>query len=574
MGNQPWWKGAVFYQTYPRSFADSNGDGIGDLPGIIQKLDYLVWLGVDAVWLSPHYPSPQFDCGYDIADYAAVNPEYGSMDDFRHLLDGLHQRNMRLILDLVLNHTSDQHPWFRESRSSRDNPKRHWYVWRDGRDDGPPNNWESTFGGSAWEFDSGTGQYYYHFFFRQQPDLNWRNPEVQSTVFDAVRFWLDMGVDGFRLDAPGTLFEAEDLRDSAVSESLLELYAQWQFGPTQETRQAARRRLDLKFKLQEGQPEVHRVLRHLRSLLDQYPERFAVGETSDPKYYGHGRDELHSVFNFELLDLERLDAGQAHRLLSARLPKLPAEAWEANTLSNHDVSRSRSHFGDGEHDAAWARLAATLTLTLRGSPFLYNGEEIGMQDWPMPRADLFRDNLSVWIYDTARRQLGMQEAGALQVANLKGRDKCRTPMQWGPEPNAGFCPAAVTPWLPVHPNHRQGVNVCDQDRDPDSLLRFYRRLIKLRRSSPALRQGDMSLLDDTSIGCLAYIRRTAEQGLVVALNLSGDRQPALFQRTKRWLSRVRMRCLFSTHRRPGSLEALAGLGLAPYEAYIGELRTG
>ncbi len=571
MGNLPWWKGAVFYQIYPRSFADSNGDGIGDLPGIIQKLDYLAWLGVDALWLSPHYPSPQFDCGYDVADYAAINPEYGSMDDFRCLLNGLHQRDMRLILDLVLNHTSDQHAWFQQSRSSRDNPKRDWYIWRDGKGGGPPNNWESTFGESAWEFDSATGQYYYHFFFRQQPDLNWRNPDVQKAVFDAVRFWLDMGVDGFRLDAPGTLFEVEDLRDSTVSDSLLELYAQWQFAPDPLLREAARKRLGLKFKYQEGQPELHRVLRDLRQLLDQYPERFAVGETSDPKYYGRGQDELHSVFNFELLDMERLDAQGAHRILSARLPGLPAEAWEANTLSNHDVSRSRSHFGGGEHDTAWTRLAAVLTLTLRGSPFIYNGEEIGMQDWPLPSADLFRDNLGVWIYNTVHQQMSLPEAEALQVANLKGRDKCRTPMQWGPGPNGGFCPGRVAPWLPAHPNHTQGVNVQEQQRDPGSLLHFYKRLIGLRRGSPALVHGDMTLLDDTALGCLAYMRRRPEQGIVVVLNLSGNRQPALFQRVKRWLTKVRTRCLFSTHERSGSFEALAGLGLSPYEAYIGEL---
>lgn len=281
--------------------------------------------------------------------------------------------------------------------------------------------------------------------------------------------------------------------------------------------------------------------------------------------------QWHSVFNFELLDMERLDAQEAHRVLSARLPGLPAEAWKANTLSNHDVSRSRSHFGDGEHDAAWTRLAAVLTLTLRGSPFIYNGEEIGMQDWPMPSADLFRDNLSVWIYNTVRQQMGLPEAEALQVANLKGRDKCRTPMQWGPGPNGGFCPERVTPWLPVHPNHALGVNVQEQQGDPGSLLHFYRRLIALRRGSPALVHGDMILLDDTALGCLAYMRRVPEQGIVVVLNLRGNRQPVLFQRVKRWLKRVRARCLFSTHQRSGSFEALGGLYLSPYEAYIGEL---
>ena len=570
MTQHPWWKGAVFYQIYPRSFADANGDGIGDLPGIISRLDYLAWLGIDAIWLSPHYPSPQFDCGYDVADYTGVNPEYGTLDDFRRLLDGAHQRKMRILLDLVLNHTSDQHAWFVESRSSRDNPKRDWYIWRDGRDGGPPNNWESTFGGPAWELDPVTGQYYYHFFFRQQPDLNWRNPEVQQAMFNAVRFWLDMGVDGFRLDAPGTLFEVEDLRDSPVKESLLDLYAQWQYGPSAEVRERARKRLELKFKYQEGQPELHRVLRDLRKLVDEYDERYLVGETSDIKCYGDGRNELHSVFNFELLDLEHLTAEDVYEKLSQRLPRLPAEAWEGNTFANHDSGRSRSHFGDGEHDAEWTRLIAVLELTLRGSPFIYQGEEIGMQDWPMQDVAQFRDNLSVWIYHAAREQFGMAQAEALKVANAKGRDKGRTPLQWGPGPNADFCPAGVAAWLPVHPNYSQGVNVQQQQQDPDSLLHFYKRLIALRKSSPALTCGAMALLENTAPGCLAYLRQAEGQTLLVALNLTGTPQPGLLRLVKRWLTGRRVRCVFSTREHMDSAEALAGLRLAPYEAYIGE----
>ena len=571
MTNQPWWKGAVFYQIYPRSFADANGDGIGDLPGIVSKLDYLAWLGIDAIWLSPHYPSPQFDCGYDVADYTGVNPEYGSLDDFRGLLDGAHQRKMRILLDLVLNHTSDQHTWFQESHSSRDNPKRDWYIWRDGRDGGPPNNWESTFGGPAWELDPATGQYYYHFFFRQQPDLNWRNPEVQQAVFSAVRFWLDLGVDGFRLDAPGTLFEVEDLRDSDVPASLLQLYAQWQYGESEEVRLQAQQQLAYKFRFQEGQPELHRVLRDLRTVLDEYPDRYMVGETSDCRYYGDGRNELHSVFNFELLDLERLQADEIAKRLAVRLAKLPAEAWEANTLSNHDVSRSRSHFSDGVHDAEWTRLAAVLTLTLRGAPFIYNGEEIGMQDWPVSDPAQFRDMLSVWVYETVRAQMGLGEAEALQVANLKGRDKCRTPMQWGPRPNGDFCPAGVTPWLPVHPNHAQGVNVAQQREDATSLLQFYRRLIAVRKASPALTAGDFTLLESTQPGCLAYLRRANGQTVLVALNLSDRPQTNLLRAVKRWLANLRLRCLLSTHARSTNPESLPGLRLAPYEVYIGEL---
>lgn len=571
MTNYPWWKSAVFYQIYPRSFADANGDGIGDLPGVLSRLDYLTWLGIDAIWLSPHYPSPQFDCGYDVADYIKVNPEYGTLDDFRHLLDEAHRRKIRILCDLVLNHTSDQHSWFQESRSSRDNPKRDWYIWRDGRDGNPPNNWESTFGGSAWEFDSTTGQYYYHFFFKQQPDLNWRNPAVQDAVFAAVHFWLDMGVDGFRLDAPGTLFEVEDLRDSDVHEALLELYAQWQYGESQTLRDQARQRLDRKFRFQEGQPELHRVLRDLRKLLNTYSEHYMVGETADIKYYGNGGDELHSVFDFDLLDLERLSAGDVYQKLATRLPKLPAGAWEANTFSNHDVSRSRSHFGDGVHDAEWTRLVATLTLTLCGSPFIYNGEEIGMLDWPVTDAGQFRDMLSTWVYNTVRAQMGMDEAEALQVANQKGRDKCRTPMQWGPGPHGDFCPAGVTPWLPVHPNCAQGVNVQQQREDPASLLHFYRNLIALRKDSPALTHGDLILLDSTAPGCLAYLRRGEGQTVLVALNLSNQPQCGLLKLVKRWQAGRRVRCLFSTHERASAPESLPGLHLASYEAYIGEL---
>jgi alpha-glucosidase len=306
-------------------------------------------------------------------------------------------------------------------------------------------------------------------------------------------------------------------------------------------------------------------------VLDEYPERYMVGETADVKYYGNGHNELHSVFDFDLLDLERLTAVGVRQKLSARLPQLPAEAWEANTLSNHDVSRSRSHFGDGAHDAAWTRLTATLTLTLRGSPFIYNGEEIGMQDWPAANAAQFRDMLSVWVYNTVREHMGMDEAQALQVANQKGRDKCRTPMQWGPGPNGDFCPAQVTPWLPVHPNHAQGVNVQQEREDTGSLLQFYQRLIALRKGSSVLAHGDLTLLENTAPGCLAYLRRDDGKMALIALNLSDKPQHGLLTLVKRWLANMRLRCLFSTHDHMLDPESLPGLRLAPFEAYIGEV---
>jgi alpha-glucosidase len=316
MDDLKWWQRAVFYQIYPRSFADDNGDGIGDFPGINAKLDYLVELGIDAVWLSPHYPSPFLDCGYDISDYCAVAPEYGSLQDFATFVEEAHARNIRVILDLVLNHTSDQHPWFVESRSGRDNPKRDWYIWRDGRNAGPPNNWASIFGGSAWELDAATGQYYYHAFLKEQPDLNWRNPEVKAAMWDVVRFWLDLGVDGFRLDAIATVFEDPDLPDQTLVSSPDEIIDANMLA-LDDYRQLLRYQLK--------QPGLHELLQELRVLIDHYPgERVLIGEDEDVAFHGTANDELHLVFNFPLMQTERLTPAHVIANQKMRLAALPA----------------------------------------------------------------------------------------------------------------------------------------------------------------------------------------------------------------------------------------------------------
>lgn len=525
MTSRKWWQKAVFYQIYPRSFADGNGDGIGDLPGIIGKLDYLRDLGIDAIWLSPHYPSPLFDCGYDISDYTGVAPEYGSLDDFRRFLDGAHRRGIRVILDLVLNHTSDRHPWFQESASSRDNPKADWYVWREGRAGGPPNNWQSTFGGSAWEYVLARDQYYYHFFFKQQPDLNWHNPDVKEAMFSAVRFWLDLGVDGFRLDAIGTLFEHPDMPDHPVPMTVGQLRHLGESARTDEERAECGRLWNAMFQYQHSRPEVHDLMRELRALVDTYPgDRVLVGEDDNLTYCREG--ELHMVFNFPLMRTERLTPAWIRRNQRERLralAKISPDGWPANTLGNHDSPRVYNRYGDGVHDAELARLHLTLLLTLRGTPFLYNGEEIGMTDLMLMDIGQFRDVLGIWFYQEQVEKLGVPPDIALERAARLTRDKCRTPMQWANAPRGGFCPPGVDPWLPVNPNYAQGVNVADQDGDPASLLNFYRRALRMRRGTPALMEGEYVPLAPKAKDYLAFLRRTEDQTCLVVLNFSERR---------------------------------------------------
>jgi alpha-glucosidase len=577
VNNITWWQTAVFYQIYPRSFADGNGDGIGDLDGIIEKLDYLVDLGIDALWLSPHYPSPQYDCGYDISDYTAVDPEYGDLDTFKRFLQEAHDLGLRLILDLVLNHTSDQHPWFIESRSSRDNPKRDWYIWRDGKsvrgegivDKGeklPPNNWSAAFDDCAWTYDPRTEQWYYHFFFAQQPDLNWRNPEVKEAMFDAVRFWLDMGVDGFRLDAIGTLFEDLDLLDHDAEITMMDLFRRYHASfpdqPDPQTNAYLAEQRERMNRYQVNQPGIHELLQELRALVDTYDDRVLVGEIEEIEYYGDGTNELHMVFNFPLMRTDRLTPAWIRKNQEKRLGAIPPKAWPCNTLNNHDAPRVYSRYADGDQDERLARLSLALMLTLKGTPFLYNGEEIGMTDLLLNEISQFRDNLAIWVYNTALEEPGMSPSQALAMVQTLTRDKNRTPMQWANEPNAGFSPAGVETWLPVNPNYTLGVNVAEQSTDPESLLHFYKRMLQVRKNNPALVSGNYRVLHPQAEDYFAFIRTTFDKNCLVILNYADVSHHLEFD-----LTSPDATIIFSSANRKGNLP-LDSITVQPFEILI------
>jgi alpha-glucosidase len=480
-----WWKHGVIYQIYPRSFLDSNGDGVGDVGGIIGRLDYLAWLGVDAIWISPIYPSPMADFGYDIMDYCAVDPIFGTLDDVDRLLREAHGRAIRIILDLVPNHTSDRHPWFLESRSSRSNRKRDWYIWRDGKPDGgPPNNWTSNFGGSAWARDDATQQYYYHAFLKEQPDLNWRHPEVRAALHAVMRFWLERGVDGFRIDVLWHLIKDVMLRDNPVNPA-------YTAGQPDINRFLQLHSAD--------QPEVAQVVAEMRQVVDAYRDRVLIGEIYLPlerlvAYYGENLSGVHLPFNFQLL-FTSWNASSVAALIDEYERALPAGAWPNWVLGNHDQRRIATRVG-----ASQARVAAMLLLTLRGTPTLYYGDEIGMQDVPMAP-------------EAAQDPWGKREPG-LGV----GRDPQRTPMLWDDSCSAGF--SEGQPWLPIASDYPK-INVASQREDPTSILSLYHHLIALRRASPALRYGEYRPLS-VAKDVLCYERAAEGQKFLVALNL-GDR---------------------------------------------------
>ena len=509
---EPWWKGALFYEIYPRSFADSNGDGVGDLNGITQHLDYLQQLGVDAIWISPMYPSPQVDFGYDISNYEAVDPQYGTLADMDRLIGAAHQRHIKVLLDMVLNHTSDKHPWFVASSSSRDNPKSDWYVWNDGVDahapgvtpfqqryvhDGkvPPNNWESVFGGSAWQWVPARHQFYYHRFYAQQPDLNWRNPAVDKAMFAAMRFWLDRGVDGFRLDAISTLFEDPKLHNDP------------QLPGTNDQGDP-----NLRSQYSDNLPEVHDVLRRMRAMVQSYPgDRVLIGETYTPdvaeleKWYGGAhQNELQ-------LPMDTIPGFGDQATFSADWFRTSLQASQQVTgeplivFDNHDNTRSIDRFGDGAHDVARAKVIATLLLTTRASALTYYGAPIGM------------------VTSTPKRKQDVRDPqGITGWPKNKGRDGERTPMQWTPGFQAGFSTAPTT-WLPVNGDYRT-VNVQSELQQPDSLLNWYRQLIALRKSEPALRDGAMQFLDTSNANVLTF-RRAGAQPVTVVMNFSNAAQP-------------------------------------------------
>jgi alpha-glucosidase len=482
-----WWKYGVVYQVYPRSFQDTNADGIGDLPGIEKRLGYLKWLGVDAIWVSPIYPSPMADFGYDISEYCNVDPLFGSLDDFDRLMTSAYSLGLKVILDFVPNHTSDRHSWFLESRASRNNAKRDWYIWRDAKASGqPPNNWISQFGGPAWTFDPTTRQYYLHSFLSKQPDLNWRNPVVRAAMFDVMRFWLDRGVDGFRVDVLWLLIKDASLRDNPPNPS---------YQPTQA---AINKFLPV---YNADQPEIHDLIGEMRAVLDHYEDRVLIGEIYLPlerlvAYYGKELAGVHLPFNFQLLSTA-WSANAIAQLVRKYEAALPADGWPNWVLGNHDQPRISARVGPAQ-----ARIAAILLLTLRGTPTLYYGDELGIGKVDIPR-DAMQDP-----WEKNEPGLGLS------------RDPSRTPFHWDFTPYAGF--STVSPWLPLDPNYRS-CNVEALAADKTSILNFYRLLLSTRRKHAALHRGTVELIDaydDT----LIYRRSAEQERILVCLNFSHTEQ--------------------------------------------------
>jgi len=541
-----WWKNAVIYEIYPRSFQDSNGDGVGDLNGIAERLDYLRHLGVDAIWISPMYPSPQVDFGYDIADYENIDPKYGTLADFDRLVAAARQRHIRIILDMVLNHTSDQHPWFIESSRSKRSPKHDWYVWRDGKTDAngkrlPPNNWQSVFGHSAWAYDPKLDQFYYHKFYVQQPDLNWRNPAVERAMFGAMRFWLERGVAGFRLDAIPTLFEDPDLRDER------ELAGTNAFG---DPNLAEERTTNL--------PEVHEVMRRMRAMADHFAgDRVLIGETYLPNiqdldrwYGGEKHDELQLPMDMNIGFLNKLDA----REFRTRIEEVETQIHGSQPLlvfDNHDNPRSWDRYGDGQHDALIAKQIAALLLTTKGTALMYYGEEIGMRTTP-----------------PQRREDVLDPIGLTGWPKEKGRDGERTPMQWdASNQQAGFSSNAHT-WLPV-PSNYTSINVQSELADKDSLLNWHRRLIALRRGNAALRTGRTVMLDEGNAAVFSYLRISAAgKAVVIALNMSAAPQTISLDLAKAGIRAKAVETLLASDDSLLAAKSASSATLPPFASWI------
>jgi alpha-glucosidase len=568
-----WWKHAVVYELYPRSFQDSNGDGVGDLNGVTQRLDYLQHLGVDAIWIAPMYPSPQVDFGYDISNYEGIDPQYGTLADFDRLLAGAKAKNIRIVLDMVLNHTSDKHPWFAESASSRTNPKADWYIWNDGKPDPtkghggnahqgpngwvvPPNNWSSLFQGSAWEWVPARGQFYYHFFYKQQPDLNWRNPAVEKAMFDSMRFWLDRGVAGFRLDAITTLFEDPTLHDEPLTGKL----DPSGFPESNHT-------------LTSGLAQVHDVMRRLRTMIDSYPDdRVLIGEIYVPStadlrtWYGKPTAPELQLPMDTLVGFHTEGGGDTRsKNVSLDLPHFRKTLTEMETdlggsqpllvFDNHDNTRSWDRFGDGAHNAEIARLIATLLFTSRATSLMYYGQEIGMVTHTPMRVEDVRDPIGITGWPKE-----------------KGRDGERTPMQWTPGPQAGFSTNPHT-WLPV-PSDHVTINVTTESADPSSLLNWYRTLIAIRSGNPVMRDGGIVMLDATNPAVLSYVRTAPAGGhpLVVSLNMTGQPQTMHLDLSAAGIKSTRVKTLLGDAASLTTLTTLSDFTLPPYASLVAEVQ--
>ena len=557
-GEQDWWKNAVIYEIYPRSFQDSNGDGIGDLNGITERLDYLQDLGIDAIWLTPCYPSPQVDFGYDISDYKSIAPEYGTLADFDRLVAEARKRHIRILMDMVMNHTSDKHEWFIQSRSARDNPYRDWYMWHDGKgqtatDKGDvPNNWQSDFGGSAWQWDEKTCQYYYHKFYIQQPDVNWDNPKIHKAFKDIVGFWLKRGVGGFRFDAITTLFEDPQMRDEDV---VLDKDGKPVLDPTGKPRLNDTRTNNL--------PGTHDVMQEFRAYTDtfnlaKYPgTRVLIGETYLPniaelaKQYGPpGKPEFHLPMDTQVGFINKLDVAQFRAKLNdvetginGNIPLL--------VFDNHDNPRLDARYGDGVHDTDIQRVISTMLFASRGTALFYYGDEIGMKTTPPARKEDVKDPVGIayWPF-------------------YKGRDGERTPMQWDGAPNAGFTTDSAKPWLPV-PAGSTTINVKAEEAGPDSLFTWYQTLIRLKKTNPAFAAGSERMLDADNPNVLSWLRKGPDQvSVVVSVNFKAEPQSVSLSVHG---AGANLKTLLKT---PGARDpvSLHQIQLGPYGVYIGEVR--
>lgn len=513
--DKKWWKESVVYQIYPRSFCDSNGDGIGDLRGIISKLDYLESLGVDVLWLCPIYKSPNDDNGYDISDYRDIMDEFGTLADFDELLEKAHEHHLKIMLDLVVNHTSDEHKWFIESRSSKDNPYRDYYIWQEGKNGNPPNNWDSNFSGSAWKYDSRTDMYYLHLFSEKQPDLNWRNTKVRAEVYDLMKWWLDKGIDGFRMDVINMISKVEGYPDGE---------------PIPGSKYGNR----LPYVM--NGPHVHEYLQEMnREVLSKY-DVITVGEAPCTsvedaiKYTGFDRQELNMVFTFEHMDVDsdngskwtdkKPDLVELKRVFSKWQTGLNGVGWNSLYLNNHDQPRMVSRFGDdGKYWKESAKMLAVCLHMMQGTPYVYQGEEIGMKNMVFHNIEECNDIEAINAYKEYTSDGRITPEDMMRYINRKGRDNARTPMQWNAEKNAGF--TTGTPWLMTNPCYTK-INMAAQEEDPDSILNFYRKVIRLRKDYPIVVYGSYELLYPEHDKIYAYERILGQEKLLVVCNFAGE----------------------------------------------------
>ena len=524
----PWWQTAIFYQIYPRSFYDTNSDGIGDLQGIIQKLDYLKDIGIGAIWISPIYQSPMFDFGYDISDYKVIDQVFGNITDFKQLLHQAHQRGIKIVMDLIMNHTSHKHKWFLESASSKTNPKRDWYIWKPSNFVQPPNNWRSVFGGSGWEYHPKTKQYYYHSFLKEQPDLNWRNPDLQETFFNEIKYWLELGVDGFRLDVLNFIVKDKHLRNNPQPLALPFLQ---------------------KHEFTRNRPKSYKIIAQLRQLIDSYANRMLVAEIYLPhpgnsamvgSYLGDGTNGVNLAFDFSLI-FTSWGAQTYNHCIQNSLQHIPQNGWPTLVLSNHDLLRSINRLWFRGHQIEKAKIEAVLLLTLKGTPFLYYGEEIGMKNRRIPRIHI-KDPLGKKLWPL-----------------FTGRDMARTPMQWNSTTHGGF--STAKPWLPIKHDFKK-VNVDAQQFDPNSMLAHYKRLIQLRTENPSLQSGQWQSISTTQ-NVLIYKRITATQEATILINFDNTRKEILLP-----THLLKRTAIFSTHTFRLKQKMWQTLAVEPFEATI------